>query len=185
MKKILFITIIALTQFALCTSSTEKQNVTVSDSIIVVFWKGCIDFSVAPPCSSMSAKAEKVADTIIAVEKDVFMKIKKAINGAKSFKRSWNCISKIYVKTDSAEICICDANMVQSIHNEQVYLDLYMIYLIKWKSGYYNYIEKEFLHDFEEIRKYGIPKDYKYAYTEKTMPPYGGKPTETVILIKE
>ena len=34
------------------------------------------------------------------------------------------------------------------------------IYLLKWKSGYYNYFTKDDLVFFPEVRKYGLPKDY-------------------------
>lgn len=34
------------------------------------------------------------------------------------------------------------------------------IYLLRWKSGYYNYFTKDDLFFFPEVRKYGLPKDY-------------------------
>ncbi len=34
------------------------------------------------------------------------------------------------------------------------------IYLLRWKSGYYNYFTKDELFFFPEVRKYGLPKDY-------------------------
>ncbi|MCX6221329.1 MAG: hypothetical protein NTZ69_10100 [Bacteroidia bacterium] len=48
-----------------------------------------------------------------------------------------------------------------------------LAYLIKKRSGYYNYFKKEYLVNFREIQKFGVPDDYKdlsIKYNPNSMP---------------
>lgn len=40
-------------------------------------------------------------------------------------------------------------------------------WFLKWKSGYFNTIPLEDLEDDASIKKYGIPRDYKYVINQK------------------
>ena len=168
-----------------CTNSTVKNNLYPSDSIVVIFWKGSVDFNIIQPCSTSFKNASLMAaDTIISIEKNKFTTIKKALKEAKVQKNQGLCNASIYVKTDSTEICLCDMNRAYNRKDEQIALDLYTIYLIKSESGFYNYVHESLLDTYEEIRKYGIPANHKYFLSD-VKKPIRFAPTSKVILIKE
>ena len=49
-----------------------------------------------------------------------------------------------------------------AINDTNIGIDLDVMYMIKWKSGYYNYFDRtELIYD-DAIEKYGFPDDYNY-----------------------
>ena len=67
------------------------------------------------------------------------------------------CFSKT-VATDTNILADFSPEVNQIIKNKL--LSSKAIYLLRWKSGYYNYFTKDDLVFFPEVRKYGLPKDY-------------------------
>lgn len=184
MKKVLFIVIVMLVFFQ---NITKGSGVICQDpdSIIVIFWKGEIDRSVSRPCSQTFKNANAIkTDTTICLKSKYFDRIKNAIKSADVIKNEGYCNSKLFIKIDSIKICLCDFNKAFNANDEQVSLDVSVIYLIKWKSGFYNYIKKEYLQYFDEIKMYGIPPDYVYMYTDAKKP-FKDNPIMKVCLMKE
>lgn len=184
MKKVLFIVIVMLVFFQ---NITKGSGVICQDpdSIIVIFWKGEIDRSVSRPCSQTFKNANAIkTDTTICLKSKYFDRIKNAIKSADVIKNEGYCNSKLFIKIDSMKICLCDFNKAFNANDEQVSLDVSVIYLIKWKSGFYNYIKKEYLQYFDEIKMYGIPPDYIYMYTDEKKP-FRYNPIMKVCLMKE
>ena len=51
-------------------------------------------------------------------------------------------------------------------HNDSVFVNPRVIYLLRQYSGFYNYIESEDLVSLD-IKLFGIPKDYQYIHPSK------------------
>ena len=130
MEKYLFIIIMLI--FYPYTINGKKVNRQNSDSIIVIFWKGEIDRSVSCPCSQTFKNANAIkTDTTICLNSKYFDKIKNAIKSADVIKNEGYCNSKLFIKIDSMKICLCDFNKAFNANDEQVSLDVSVIYLIK------------------------------------------------------
>lgn len=182
-KKRLIIYIVMIC-FLSCSIHKSKSHVSKTDSIVVWFKKGWIEHSVPVSCSSISERvSDRKADTIMKIRNNDFYRIKKAIKKAVTIKQSGYCDAKMSVQVDTMKICICDFNRVYNDKDEQVSFDLSVIYLIKYKSGYYNYFEKEDLFYFEEIKRFGIPADYKYAFSGIKRP-VRIKPSSKIVFIR-
>ena len=62
-----------------------------------------------------------------------------------------------------------------NLQGKMIESDMEIIYLIKWKSGYYNHFELDNLKTLPEIKLFGIPDDYKYKVSRL------GKPKKQII----
>lgn len=69
------------------------------------------------------------------------------------------CIFK-YSNKDSIRLCIGKFNCILK-NNINMDKNDTLVYLIRKCSGYYNYFQKEDLIYCDEVRKFGIPEDYK------------------------
>lgn len=166
----------------------KQSTASETDSITVIFWNGNIIRSVTRPCSQTFTNAQAIqTDSIIKLKNGDFDKIKSALECAVPIKEEGICDSKMLVISDSIKICICGFNMAYNMKDERLSLDLPIIYLIKWKSGYYNYMTKDDLSYFYEIKKYGIPPDHKYVYSNLILKKkkFKKKPISKIIFIRE
>ena len=64
------------------------------------------------------------------------------------------------IRNDSLSLSLNNTNSSNFIYNDK---ELFYISCI---SGYYNYYTKQELYSNKMIMKYGLPKDYNYAYEE-------------------
>jgi hypothetical protein len=86
----------------------------------------------------------------------------------------------IYLKLDTLERFFGDSNYITNINGNKYKTDDYFLYFIRCKIGYYNYLDKEDLLYRIEIKKFGIPKDYRYKLSDRNKPK---KEINKVILI--
>ena len=138
-KKLIFIIIIEC--LLSCTGFSSFSKPENSDSIVVCYFKGNIIRSASVPCSLAFSRAKYLrTDTIIRLKPNEFNKIKYALENTRKVGKENDCESKFLISMDSISVCICDFNRVYNKNDEQLSFDLSIIYLVKWKSGFYNYI---------------------------------------------
>ncbi len=182
-KKLIFIIIIEC--LLSCTGFSSFSKPENSDSIVVCYFKGNIIRSASVPCSLAFSRAKYLrTDTIIRLKPNEFNKIKYALENTRKVGKENDCESKFLISMDSISVCICDFNRVYNKNDEQLSFDLSIIYLVKWKSGFYNYISMDELMYFDEIKKYGIPPDYNYVLSD-VKKPFRYDPTTKIVFIKE
>lgn len=76
-----------------------------------------------------------------------------------------------YLKVDTLERFFGNSNFITNINGIRYKSDDYFLCLIRSKIDYYNYLDKEdLLRCRKEIKKYGIPKDYKYKASDMNKP---------------
>ena len=102
------------------------------------------------------------------------------LQNSKSLNDSRKITPLIYLKMDTLERFLGNSNYITNINGVKYKKDDYFLYFIRSKIGYYNYIDKEDLFYRREIKKYGIPKDYRYRSSDRNKPK---KEVNKVILI--
>jgi hypothetical protein len=156
----------ALTLFLLSCGTRKK------DSITVCYLHGMVETPIRITCESMkeSAKQEAYDDTITISAND-FEKIKESLKNHKIKKSPYSCDARIIVTTDSFSVCMGDIRCACDLNDNNISIGEEASYLIKWKSGYYNYFEdkNDLMYD-EGIKIYGIPKDYKFVGYSRLTP---------------
>lgn len=155
-----------------------------ADTILIVYLTGAVETLSRIDCKSMANNnyyKKMIADTIRISHND-FSLIRDSLKNLKVRKDESQCDSRIYIKMDSISVCIGDIYCACNLDGRAVDINLKTIYLIKCKSGYYNYFSKEQLLDDKCIKKFGIPKDYKY---QRTAPNIKRKECVKVIMIEE
>ncbi len=138
--------------------SNPKHKITGNDTIYVSYYLHDFESSIGVTLEKISTDADKIeASEIIHLKKDEYNKIKKFIQSG-IWKNSHD--SRVVVQYRSKTISISgSADVSHNIRNYQVDS---LIYLIKWRSGYYNTIQPEEINYLTLIKLYGKPQDYKY-----------------------
>ena len=133
------------------------------DTIYVSYYPYTFISTISNPCSTMAEESDKKGtDSIIYITQDNFDRIKHIFNKNKSITTNNGCDSKILVKYGNDVICMGTDSCLCDINDINIGIDLEVIYMIKWKSGYYNYFDRtELIYD-DAIEKYGLPDDYIY-----------------------
>lgn len=88
----------------------------------------------------------------------------------------------VYLKVDTLERFFGNSNFITNLNGIKYKTDDYFLYFIRSKIHYYNYLDKDDLSYRKEIKKYGIPKDYKYKSSDRNKPK---KEINKVILISQ
>ena len=88
----------------------------------------------------------------------------------------------VYLKVDTLERFFGNSNFITNLNGIKYKTDDYFLYFIRSKIHYYNYLDKDDLSYRKEIKKYGIPKDYKYNLSDRNKPK---KEINKVILISQ
>ena len=88
----------------------------------------------------------------------------------------------VYLKVDSLERFFGNSNYITDINGIKYKADDYFLYFIRSKIHYYNYLDKDDLSYRKEIKKYGIPKDYKHNVSDRNKPK---KEINKVILVSQ
>ena len=88
----------------------------------------------------------------------------------------------VYLKVDTLERFFGNSNFITNVNGIKYKTDDYFLYFIRSKIHYYNYLDKDDLSYRKEIKKYGIPKDYKHNVSDRNKPK---KEINKVILISQ
>ena len=155
-----------------------------ADEIMIVYLTGSVETVSRIDCKSMANNnyyKKIIADTIRISHND-FSLIRDFLKSQKIRNDESSCDSRMYIKLDSFSVCIGDIYCACNLDGRVVDINLKTIYLIKCKSGYYNYFSKEQLLDDKSIIKFGIPKDYKY---HRSAPNVRRKDCVKIIMIEK
>ncbi len=154
--------IIALFIISTCISCCNEHE--MEESIVVTFYPGVQEFykRVIPPV--FEEATDKPLDTLY-ISKKIYTKLKEYASSEEAFEHSNNIDVRLLMTIDTTKTYFGmfpygynPSNKVQE-----------MEYLIKSISNYYNFFSRDELNNyyFQEIRKYGIPKDYHYIDRSK------------------
>lgn len=155
-----------------------------ADTILIVYLTGAVETISRIDCKSMANNdyyKKMIADTL-RISHNAFSSIRCFLRNKRTRKDESPCNSRMYIKLDSFSVCIGDLYCACNLDDRVVDINLETIYFIKCKSGYYNYFSKEQLLDDKCIKKFGIPKDYKY---QRSAPNVKRKECVKLILIEE
>ena len=176
-------TMLLILFFSSCKYKQEnKYDHDKADTILIVYLTGSVETLSRIDCKTLANSnyyKNIIADTLRISHND-FSLIRDFLRNQKIRKDESSCDSRMYIKLDSFSVCIGDINCACNLDDHLLYINLKTIYLIKYKSGYYNYFSKEQLLDDKSIIKFGIPKDYKY---QRSVPNIKRKECVKVIMI--
>ena len=153
-------------------SCTTKQRNNIgnggTDTIFVSYYPYTFESNQRVTCLSLSeSSAIHQVDSIIYLPYEYFDKIAQFIQSHETISKNEGCDSRICVEYGSSEICIggigsclCDINDTNLQDVPEI------IYIIKWKSGYFSYFNESDLSYDKTIEIFGIPKDYMYKREE-------------------
>ena len=142
------------------------------NTITVAYLTGNINTSVPYEFACLKQSQMNIkADTIIIDSAD-FKSIYRFLSKSHYTElKNKNCDARIYVSCKNKEVCLGLIDCMVDRRNKVFEQDLKSAYLIKWKSGYFNYYQKEDLEFDATIRLYGIPSDYAEVEEEIGEPP--------------
>lgn len=165
-KTVIPILLILLLSCSNMHKSIESRH--ISDTIYVSYYPYTFTSNISNPCSTMAEESDKKeSDSIIYITQENFDRIKHLFNKNKSTTTKNGCDSRILVKYGNDVICMGTDSCLCAINDTNIGIDLDVMYMIKWKSGYYNYFDRtELIYD-DAIEKYGFPDDYNYNRPDK------------------
>ncbi len=184
MKKIVSCLIIIVVYILLMANNScqQKKNVfNKNNTMEVLFFPGLINTNIPITCMEMERNLSAEYDDTVFLKHVDFEKIQKALLQSKYPKDTSHitCDARILVKMDSMAFCIGEQGCFCNEDDSKLQIDSFVRYLIKCKSTYYNYIDVENIYDDNDVKRFGIPRDYK----EKEC---SGKPKELIhVLIVE
>jgi len=145
-------------------SKSDSSNIVL---IEVSYFKGQIERPEPLPCGGIaSIKSNIIKDTVL-TDKQELNEIEHQISMIRELKVDstiYSCDVRIQCKLNlkngkSIKVCIGKFNCLIKDFKRMTQNDT-LVYLIKKYSGYYNYFPKEELMYFEELKQFGLPKDY-------------------------
>ena len=154
MKKCIFLGVMTL---MCCThKQVTPQLESNRDSIVVAYYPYTFETTVRVSCRSMALEAAKVpVDTIISLHKEDFDKIKGFVENQVPTDESHGCDARIYIKSGASEVCLGSVlSCLCDINDNNIEGAMDAIYLIKWKSGFFNCFDREELNYDETIKEY-------------------------------
>lgn len=154
-----------------CTHQQMKVKEIEPDTIFVSYFPYDIETNVHISCHSMSVRTAQVeTDTIILIGKDEYEKIANSVKKKQKNGKKNGCDSRIHVKVGLSEVCLGGIiSCLCDIDENNIEEDVESIYLVKWKSGFFNYFAKEDLSYDETIMRFGLPKDYHQINPQKEI----------------
>lgn len=156
--------IIALFILSICISCSSEHD--MKDSIVVTYFPGLPEFykKVTPPV--FESVIDKPHDTLY-ISKEIYTKLKEYASSEEAFEHSNNIDVRLLMTIDTTKTYF---GMLPYGYNPSDKV-MEMEYLIKSVSNYYNFLSRDELNNyyFQEIREYGIPKDYHYIDLSKAQ----------------
>lgn len=153
-------------------------------SFTVFYYNGIVEFSISPTPNEFKMMCEQssYSDTIY-IDSDSWQSITSGIQSMVEPSDSSLAFNPhLLIIIDGITICLNPFNNECMVSHDgmnyyRATMDNLTAYNIKWKSGFYNYICKEDLLDFDDgIREFGIPIDYSPIHGEwNYLPPITSK----------
>lgn len=163
-ERLTILLFLLLPLFLSCTTKQQRNNIgnEGTDTIYVSYYPYTFESNTRVTCLSLSeSSAIHQVDSIIHLSQEHFDKIAQFIQNHETVSKNEGCDSRICVKYGSSEICIGDiSSCLCDINDTNLHDVPEIIYIIKWKSGYFNCFNESDLNYDRTIENFGIPKDY-------------------------
>ncbi len=155
-----------------CNYGRQENDVKQADSIFMLYYVTNVETSIRLTKENISHQAERteIEDVIPLDEKD-FDQIKKLIITCHSDSINQKYDARIHLRIDTFQMCLPYNDNILS-QKDIIYQDFKTVYLLKWKSGFYNTIPKDELKNQNLLKKFGIPQDYHFVSYESSAPPF-------------
>ena len=174
-KMIVILEFILLPILVGCNIGSQKKEMEV------VYFRGDPEFPIRISEKDLKRLNCETSETIRISRAD-FNYIIDGLQNRKTFNDSKENTPLVYLKVDSLERFFGNSNYITDINGIKYKADDYFLYFIRSKIHYYNYLDKDDLSYRKEIKKYGIPKDYKYKVSDRNKPK---KEINKVILVSQ
>lgn len=164
MKKSISIIFVSLMLFC-CTNKQIglQQDENNIDTIYVTYYPYVFESNISVSCAELADISYDIpTDSIIYLSRDTFDRILQYVQSHNSTGDVNGCDCRIHIKSENYEMCLGVAGCLCDLDDNHLEEDLEVIYLIKWKSGYFNCIDKNWLIYDKSIEKYGFPNDYNH-----------------------
>ncbi len=167
----MLVSLCAIIAFADCHNKrTTEQIGNINDSIIVSYYPYMFESTERVTCSSMAEETAKIpVDSIVYLQMEDFNEIKAFVTMPHVIRDTIGCDSRMYVRYNKKVVCIgnissclCDMDGNKLESNSKI------VYMIKWRAGYFNCFSEHELEFDETIGMFGIPIDYTYATERET-----------------
>lgn len=166
-----------------CNNGRQENSKSTTDTIFVLYYVTDIESSVRITKDSIAYHAEKLGtEDIIPLKKKDFNQIKNLVIACHSDSVNQEYDSRIHLKVDTFQMCLPYYEGIIS-QKDIAYKNLETVYLLKWKSGFYNTIPKNELKHQRLLNEFGIPKDYHFIRYSSSEPPF--KLLRKVAFVKE
>lgn len=177
MKKIIIINLefILLSLLVSCNVGSQRKKMEV------VYFRGDPEFPIRVSEKDVKRLNCETSETISISRADLEFIID-GLQNRKTFNDSREITPLIYLKVDTLERFFGNSNYITNINGMRYKANDYFLYFIRSKIDYYNYLDKEDLLCRKEIKKYGIPKNYRYKPSDRNKPK---KEVNKVILISQ
>ena len=166
-----------------CHYGGQKGHAISTDTIFVYYYVIDVETSACITIEELSRRAEKLrAEEVITIDNSEYKLIKKMILECHNDSTNQENDARIYLKLDTFEMCLpYSENLISK--KDHAYNNLRSVYLLKWRSGFYNSIRETDLKYFWLLKKYGIPQDYHFISYNSLAPPF--KLTRKIALVKK
>lgn len=174
-KMIVIVEFIFLSLLVSCNIGSQRKQMEV------VYFRGDPEFTNHVSEKDIKRFNGETSETIRISRAD-FDFIIDGLQNRKTFNDLGDNTPLVYLKVDTLERFFGNSNFMTNINGIKYETNDYLLYFIRSKIDYYNCLDKEDLLCRKEIKKYGIPKDYKYKATDRNKPK---KEINKVILVSQ
>lgn len=149
-----------------------KRN-TRNDTLCFFYYKGIVNTNTRVSCEDLFKRQKTIfgySDTVW-IDSEDFSKLRKLMKATaftKQKNRKYNSLDVRFIVCSEHDAVGFSDFMLGKCENRQgilLHIDSIFEYSIKKTAKMYNYYSTDELSMFNEIKKYGIPKDYSYAWT--------------------
>ena len=161
--RVLLVIYCAIIAFVSCSNRRiSDQTKGRNDSIIVLYFPYTFESTIRVSCSSISEMSAIIpVDSVVYLQKEDFNIIKDFVTTSQTIRDTVGCDSRIYVEYNRKGVCIGGiSSCLCNLDDKRLETDIKAVYIIKWRSGYFNcFSENDLVYD-ETIGMFGIPVDY-------------------------
>ena len=161
--RVLLVFYCAIIAFVSCSNRRiSDQTKGRNDSIIVLYFPYTFESTIRVYCSSISEMSAIIpVDSVVYLQKEDFNIIKDFVTTSQTIRDTVGCDSRIYVEYNRKGVCIGGiSSCLCNLDDKRLETDIKAVYIIKWRSGYFNcFSENDLVYD-ETIGMFGIPVDY-------------------------
>lgn len=155
-----------------CGNVRQVNSINQSDTIFVLYYVTNVETPIRMTKEQIAHHAEMVdLENIISLEEKEFKQIENLIKACHNDSTNQEYDARVYLKVDTFQMCLPYHESIIS-SKDIVYKYLKTVYLLKWKSGFYNSMPLDELKYQLLIVNFGIPQDYHFQSCQNNAPPF-------------